>query len=220
MQADPSPARRRRGSRRGRQGARGDRRPNPDLGTRFPPLNRRRSVFHDQAREEVSRRSRLASLLAPGPSCRRLPCRSRRGRAARGTATGGRGRGRAAGATPTGPSCSMTADAPPGTVCALPHAEGPRSGPARPPRTLPPPPAPHIPKILTSRTASIPQDPAAARGRALNSSDPQMPGGVCVSCALNTKVAPGGPSVEAGLRAPPVRGDAPGTRGSRASRGL
>lgn len=65
----------------------------------------------------------------------------------------------------------------------------PRSGPAPPPRTLPPP-APHVPKIPTSRTASAPQDPgapsrdhhvegargaaqdpAAARGRALNSGD-------------------------------------------------
>lgn len=69
-----------------------------------------------------------ASPSVPDSSRPRRACRSPTGRAARETLPGGRGLGRAAGATPTGPSSSTTADAAPGTAGApLPRRRDPRT---------------------------------------------------------------------------------------------
>ena len=214
-----SPARRRRNSRAYRQGARPARRRNPDPGTRSPPpLNpRQKSVlFRGQASEEVAFRSRLTSPSALGPSRRRPACRSRTARAAQGVSIGGRGRGRAAGATPTGPSCSMTADAPPGTVgCALPRAEGPRSGLAPPPEPShsQDPSSPRSPLPGPGPSSALPDHPGeraplrTVRGEAAGTyiSDQQVPRWRPSVCVLNAKVAGARPYLHAGLSVSGVR---------------
>ena len=66
-----------------------------------------------------------------------------------------------AGATPTGPSCSTTASAPPGTVCRAPPPpmrRDPRWSSCHPPRT-PHPQNPHFPSRLPLYPHSSPQPP-------------------------------------------------------------
>ena len=114
------------------------------------PHRSQRKVFQGKAGEEVANRSLTRLFLGSKSQPPPAQCRSRTGRAARGVFTGGR----AAGATPTGPSCSTTADAQPGTVCsALPHVEGPRTGlvPPQGPSSS----NPHFPGL------PAPQDPGA-----------------------------------------------------------
>lgn len=153
-----------RGSRHGQQGARPHRRRNHPWNTIFffshPHRNQRNVSGHSSGRGVEGKKSpvapgvSLASQSQPPPA----QCRFTTGCAGvqeMSTA------GCKAGATPTGPSCSTTASAPPGTVCRAPPPpmrRDPRWSSCHPPRT-PHPQNPHFPSRLPLYPHPSPQPP-------------------------------------------------------------